>query len=63
MPTEIWLLATAVIFTILGWRMGKQNTIEQTIDALIAGGYLRHKKDKDGEIEVLKWNSLEDHQN
>lgn len=60
MPTELWLLATAIIFTILGWRMGKQNSIEQTIDALIIQGYLRHKKKSDGEIEILKWNSLKE---
>lgn len=60
MPTELWLLATAIIFTILGWRMGKQNSIEQTIDALINQGYLRHKKKSDGEIEILKWNSLKE---
>ena len=58
MPTEVWLLATAVIFTILGWRMGKQNSIEQTIDALISQGFLRTRRQKDGELEILKWNDL-----
>jgi len=58
MPTEVWLLATAIIFTILGWKMGKQNSIEQTIDALISQGFLRTRRQKDGELEILKWNDL-----
>ena len=62
MAIELWLILTAIIFTAFGIWVGKQNSIEQTIDALIAQGYLRHKKDKDGEIQILKWNCLEDHQ-
>jgi hypothetical protein len=58
MPVEIWLLGTAVVFTIVGYKMGTKSSIEQTIDALIDQGYLRHKKDSKGDIEILKWNDL-----
>jgi len=57
MPTEVWLLITALIFTIVGYRMGKRNTIEMTIDSLIEQGYLR-TKGKGKEQEILKWNHL-----
>lgn len=33
-----------------------QKSIESTVDALIEKGFLRYKKDADGEIEILKWN-------
>ena len=34
-----------------------KNATEATIDALIDKGFLRHKKDADGEVEILKWNA------
>ena len=37
-----------------------KNATEATIDALIDKGFLRHKKDADGEIEILKWNAVDD---
>jgi hypothetical protein len=57
MPTEVWLLITAIIFTIVGYRMGQRNTIELTIDSLIEQGYLR-TKGKGKELEIIKWNHL-----
>jgi hypothetical protein len=60
MIIEAWLLLTAIIFTFLGVWMGKRGAIEDTIDALIDQGYLRHEKKSDGEIEILKWNSLKE---
>ena len=42
----------------MGYRMGKgsvHNIISDTIDNLIAQGYIQHRKDKDGELEILKW--------
>ena len=30
--------------------------VEATIDSLIANGYLKHRKDEKGEIEILKYN-------
>ena len=38
------------------YKSGTRNGIENTIDSLIAQGFLRHKKDKDGEVEIIKWN-------
>ena len=58
MPIEIWLLGTAVVFTFVGWKMGTKNSVERTVDALVAQGFLRHKKDSKGEVEILKWNDL-----
>jgi len=48
---------------VTAWLIYKSVTlrsIQITIDQLIDNGYLRHKRDKDGEIEILKWNSFED---
>ena len=56
----MWLLAaytTGSIFT--GWVFHKSGTrfgIESTVDSLVQQGFLRHKTDNDGEIEILKWN-------
>ena len=33
---------------------------EATIDALIDKGFLRYKKTSDGEIEILKWNAIDE---
>jgi hypothetical protein len=56
---EIFLLITAVIFTGLGYWMGKNSGIEEaadhTINFLIDHGYLRHKY-KGEEIELIRWN-------
>ena len=57
MAIELWLLATAVIFTFVGIWMGKKDTIETTIDVLIENGFLRTRR-KDGELEIIKWNDL-----
>jgi len=32
----------------------------KTIDQLIKNGFLRHKKNSDGEIEILKWNAVDE---
>ena len=32
----------------------------KTIDTLIENGFLRHKRNADGEIEILKWNALDE---
>ena len=32
----------------------------KTIDTLIEGGFLRHKRNADGEIEILKWNAIDE---
>jgi len=59
MAVEIWLLITAVVFTLVGAWMGRnsatQGAVEHTIDTLIERGYLQTRgtgKDQ----EILKWN-------
>lgn len=32
----------------------------RTIDMLIENGFLRTRKNKDGELEILKWNSIDE---
>jgi|TARA_X000001036_G_scaffold177580_1_gene168117 hypothetical protein len=56
----LWLLlayVTGSVFTgYIFYKSGTRFGIENTIDSLIDQGFLRHKKDKDGEIEIIKWN-------
>jgi hypothetical protein len=37
-----------------------RSAAEQIVDNLIDNGFLRHKKDADGEIEILKWNAKDE---
>jgi len=60
MTDLVWLFIAYVagtLFTlfILGPQIATRS-IEATIDSLMAKGIIRYKKDKDGEIEILKWN-------
>lgn len=59
-----WLFLSYVSGSaVTAWLIYKSVTlrsIQITIDQLIDNGYLRHKRDKDGEIEILKWNTFED---
>lgn len=62
MNTEIWLLGTAIIFTLVGIVMERRTQsartsiiIEATVDRLIKDNYIRSKLDKNGEIELLKY--------
>jgi len=62
-----WLLVAYTIGTVIGIGFGfswaHKRSIILTIDSLIDQGFLRHRKDKDGELEILKWNHVEDRQN
>lgn len=53
------VFATAIIFTVFGWYIGKSSHIESlvatTIDTLIKDGYLR-TRGKGANLEILKWN-------
>ena len=62
MPTEIWLLMTAILFTFLGMYFGRNNNkedisnlVEKVIDDLVRQGYIKHHKDSKGETELMKW--------
>lgn len=57
---EFWLIATAIIFTVVGYVIGfRQSTrgaIEDTIDVLIDQGYIRSRKNPDGTVSLIKHN-------
>jgi len=62
MPVEIWLLGTAIVFTIVGMSFGsntsKEDTrqlVENIIDDLVRQGFIKHHKDSKGETELMKW--------
>ncbi len=61
MSTEIWLLVTALIFTLVGRVMERRSSakttariIEATVDRLIKDEYIRTKLDDKGQVELLK---------
>lgn len=56
----IWayVIGSAITWFLVSGSYRRQG-IEQTIDSLIENGFLRHKRDEDGEIQILKWNDLE----
>ena len=51
-----WLLLAYVFGTVFGLWVNFQKVIGSTIDNLIENGYLKHRKNADGEIEILKYN-------
>ena len=59
MMVEVWLALTYVLGSgVTYFLMRKQiafNITESIIDNLIAQGFLRSKKDKNGEVEIVKW--------
>lgn len=64
MPDWGWLffayLSGSVATGVLLYKSVALRSIEMTIDNLIDSGYLRHKLDREGNVEIMKWNSLED---
>ena len=61
MSTEIWLLVTALIFTLVGRVMERRSAagmisriIEATIDRLIKDEYIKTKLDDNGQVELIK---------
>lgn len=61
MITEVWIFVTAVVFTFVGmsFRQNKREIIsfavEQTVDKLIADGYIKVRRDEKGEIHLMKY--------
>jgi hypothetical protein len=53
-----WMLFAYVIGTGFGMWVARPGikVVEATIDSLIANGYLKHRRDEKGEIEILKYN-------
>lgn len=65
MLESVFILIAYIAGTYMGFKFGRGtllDSIETTIDQLIAQGYLRSRKDKNGEVEILKWNH-QDNQN
>ena len=62
--TTLWLLGAYIAGSgATYYLMLKATFIDatgRTIDQLIDNGFLRTKRGADGEIEILKWNALDD---
>ena len=60
MIPEIWLLGTALVFTLVGYYMGRnagqQRGIEMCLAALIAMKIVKLKKMPNGDEEVVQYN-------
>lgn len=59
-PGVGWLLvayATGTGFGLfISWHQFGERIVESTIDSLIDNGFLRTRKDANGQIEILKYN-------
>ena len=56
LPGMGWLLLAYVVGTLFGLYVKQHRAIEATIDSLIEKGYLKHRRDANGEIQILKHN-------
>jgi hypothetical protein len=57
MMEYMFIFGTAVVFTICGYRMGKnkiRNHVEMTIQSLLDDGYLKAEGTGE-EMKILKW--------
>jgi len=57
-----WIGVTYIAGTAAGYLLGRGRTTEiisETIDNLVQNGYLKYKRDRDGDIDIQKWNSLD----
>ena len=58
-----WITGSYLLGSFAGYLIGRgrtQNTIEDVIDSLCEQGFLKHSQDpKTGEVEIKKWNSLD----
>lgn len=59
-----WLLGAYVAGSVATYYLFlRQNffvATETTIDTLIQGGFLRTKQNANGEVEILKWNAVDE---
>jgi len=56
LPGIGWLLLAYAVGTAFGLYVNFQRAVGSTIDSLLENGYLKHRKNADGEIEILKHN-------
>ena len=57
-PDEVFLFVSYVLGTAMGLWFANQkikNAVENTIDHLIDQDFIQTKKNKDGELDLLKW--------
>lgn len=57
-PGMGWLFLAYAVGTAFGFFIQDRNgerIVEATIDSLIDNGYLKHRKNADGEIEIMKY--------
>ena len=58
MEMELWLMGTAVLYTYVGYRMGKTNGMQKGIDGTLAMldtmKYIKITELPDGEIKIDK---------
>ena len=59
MMVEVWLALIYVLGSVVTYFLMRKSIAfditESIIDNLIAQGFLRSKKDKNGEVEIMKW--------
>lgn len=59
MMVEVWMGLTYVLGSVVTYFLMRKsiafNITEGIIDNLIAQGFLKSKKDKNGEVEIMKW--------
>ena len=58
MEMELWLMGTAVLYTYVGYRMGKSNGMQQGVDGTLAMldsmKYIKIRELPNGEIQIDK---------
>lgn len=50
----------SVVTYVMMFKSTFMNASEKTIDTLIDAGFIRTRKNKDGEVEILKWDYVEE---
>ena len=59
MMVEVWLALTYELGSVVTYFLMRKSIAyditESIIDNLIAQGFLKSKKDKNGEVEIMKW--------
>ncbi len=60
MDQLIWIFAAYAMGSVITYFIARRGilelAIEATISSLVQEGFIRHRRDKDGQIELLKWN-------
>lgn len=58
--TTVWFFGAYAVGTVMGmlfgYSSGTRRGVENTVDQLVKNGFLRHRTNKDGDVEILKFN-------